>query len=46
MEFLNETVTIPITNGEMILLLSLANVGVIAILSVAVTTINKYIKWR
>lgn len=46
MEFLNETITVPITNGEMMLLLSLANIGLIAIFGVIITTINKYIKWR
>lgn len=46
MEFLNETITVPITNGEMMLLLSLANIGTIAIIGVVITTINKYIKWR
>ena len=46
MELIDLNATITLTNREAMLLLSLANVGLIAIFGVVITTINKYIKWR
>lgn len=46
MELIDLNATITLTNREAMLLLSLANIGTIAIIGFVITTINKYIKWR